>query len=302
MNTAPITLFVYNRPHHTLQTLEYLSKNRLANQSKLIIYCDGPRKGSSEVDLRKIHEVRKQVKSAQWCKEVEIVESEENKGLAASIVGGITEVVNTYGKVIMLEDDMLTSPGFLTYMNDSLNVYADEEKVMHISAYIQPFPRYYFFPETFFFRVPTCSGGWGVWKESWAAFNPNMKYLYEQIQNLGKEDEFFLDNNLNFIRQVEKNIDGSMNTWFIKWYAVNFLQQGLSLHPGVSLVRNIGWDGSGENTGSTSIYAKQRVAHKIRVKKIPQVEDQKMLSYMKRFYFEDMSIRGKLYKLIGKKQ
>ena len=135
---APIIVFCYNRPDHLEQTLESLSCNELADQSILYIYCDGPKSDASDEMRQKIADVRLVARKRQWCKEVHVVEREENVGLMNNIVGAVTEIVNQYGRVIVLEDDMLTSPGTLRYFNDALELYKDEDKVMHIVSYMFP--------------------------------------------------------------------------------------------------------------------------------------------------------------------
>ena len=126
-NLAPIIVFCYNRPEHLEQTLEALSRNELADQSTLYIYCDGPKEGASEEMHHQIADVRQVARKCQWSKEVHVVEREENVGLKANIVGAVTEIVNKYGRVITLEDDIVTSTGFLRYMNDALELYKDDE-------------------------------------------------------------------------------------------------------------------------------------------------------------------------------
>lgn len=158
MNTlAPIVLFTYNRPHHTQKTLQALMQNELADKSVLYIYCDGAKEHATETDKTNITEVRKVVRSKQWCKEVHIIEAEKNKGLAKSIISAVTEIVGKYGKIIVLEDDIITSKGFLRYMNDALSIYQTQDKVMHVSAYMYPHKER--LPETFFFEVPYPGGG-----------------------------------------------------------------------------------------------------------------------------------------------
>src|SRR5438045_2537788 len=112
---APIVLFVYNRPKHTRQTLEALIKNDLADKSTLFIYADGAKKNASEEQVSRIAEVRKLLREKQWCNQVHIIEAEKNKGLTNSIVEGITSIVNKYGRLIVLEDDIDVSLGFLKY-------------------------------------------------------------------------------------------------------------------------------------------------------------------------------------------
>jgi GT2 family glycosyltransferase len=245
---APIVLFVYNRPEHTLATLQSLKNNDLASESTLFIYADGPKNNASKAEIEQINKTRNIIKQEQWCKEVFIIESETNKGLANSIVNGVTEVVNKYGKIIVLEDDLILSKGTLQYFNDALTLYEKEEKVMHISAYM--FPVNEILPETFFYNSTSC-WGWATWKRSWKYFNPNARELLEMIKphkwrfNIdGSHDEFYL--------QLKNNADDILKTWAVKWYASVFLKGGLCLHPSKSMVVNIGHDGSGENSSITN--------------------------------------------------
>jgi GT2 family glycosyltransferase len=147
---APIALFVYNRPVHTRRTLEALARNPEANRSHLYIFSDGPKADASQADLEAIEEVRRIIRERDWCGEVSIAEADRNYGLAQSIRGGVTKVVNQWGRIIVLEDDIETSPGFLDYMNRALEVYNKDAQVMHIGAYVPrsgcPLP----LPSTFF--------------------------------------------------------------------------------------------------------------------------------------------------------
>ena len=177
-NLAPIVLFVYNRPWHTEQTLEALSANKEVQESILYIYADGPKENTTSEELEKIAQVRKVLRNKQWCKEVKIIESVNNKGLADSIIEGVTTVVNNHGKVIVLEDDIVVSTGFLKYMNDALNLYENEEKVMHISGYM--FPVKERLPETFFYKQASC-WGWATWANRWEELKTSPKEIYNQL-------------------------------------------------------------------------------------------------------------------------
>lgn len=151
---APVVLFVYNRPMHTEQTLEALHQNELADESILYIYADGPKGNLTKDAIEKIIRTRRVIRKKKWCKEVHIIESTHNKGLADSIISGVTDTVNRYGKAIVLEDDVVTSKGFLRYMNDALVMYEHDAGAMHISGFI-PYTRgAAALPETFF------SGSW----------------------------------------------------------------------------------------------------------------------------------------------
>jgi GT2 family glycosyltransferase len=183
---APITLFVYNRLNHTRQTVEALLRNELAAESEFFVFSDGPR---SETDREKVLAVRSYLKTINSFKKVAVIERDKNFGLAESIIAGVTEIVNRYGRIIVLEDDMVTSPYFLKYMNDALEIYKDEEKVISIHGYIYPVRDK--LPETFFLRGADC-WGWATWKRGWDLFDPDGRKLLEQLQkrNLTRTFDF----------------------------------------------------------------------------------------------------------------
>src|SRR3989338_525512 len=129
MKLAPITVFVYNRPWHIKQTIESLKKNKEAKKSDLFIFSDGPK---NEDDQKKVDEVRKYIKKVNGFKMVTIIERQKNLRLANSIIAGVTEIINKYGKIIVLEDDLIASPYFLKFMNKGLDLYKKEERVASI--------------------------------------------------------------------------------------------------------------------------------------------------------------------------
>ncbi len=136
MNLSPVVIFVYNRPRHTQRTLEALSKNRLADQSILYVYADGVKEGATVDQLTKNQEVRRVINSRKWCKEVKVIERDKNWGLADNIIDGVSKVVKNYGKVIVLEDDVVTAELFLTYMNAALDEFEGVDQVKTIAGYI----------------------------------------------------------------------------------------------------------------------------------------------------------------------
>jgi acetyltransferase-like isoleucine patch superfamily enzyme len=244
MNLSPIVLFVYNRPEHTRQTLEALAANDLADQSALYIYSDGPKHGALAEDLEKIAAVREVIRSQPWCEEVGIIESKYNKGLADSIVSGVTEVVNRHGRVIVLEDDIVTRKGFLRFMNDALNLYADDACVMQVSGMIFGTPSSAKNP-TAFLRI-LCCHGWGTWKRAWDHYEHDVDVLIARLKAKGiSQKRFDIDGGAHFYRQLLKNQEGSVYTWAVRWYASWLTAGGYALFPSRSLLTNIGHDGSG---------------------------------------------------------
>ncbi len=248
MTLAPIALFVYNRPTHTRLTVEALQKNALAKDSDLIIYSDAPK--TAEVAAA-VHEVRDYIKTISGFRTVRIVERDSNWGLAKSVIDGVTTVVSKHGRIIVLEDDLVTSPHFLAYMNRALEHYAHEEKVMQISANMFPVSSSDVLPETFFCRMST-SWGWGTWDRAWRKFEPDADKLIKMIIAKKLRKEF--DMGYSYFQMLEMQARGETDSWAIRWYASVFLTDGLCLHTSASLVVNIGHDGSGTHCGSVSDY------------------------------------------------
>lgn len=245
---APIVVFAYNRPEHLRRTLGALTKNDLAEQSVLYIYCDGAKAESTEEQRQRVVENRKVAHAISGFKEIHVVERERNVGLKDNIIGAVTEIVNKYGRVITLEDDVVTSVGFLKYMNEALEIYADEEKVMHVSAYM--YPHKCRLPETFFYPVPYPGGGWATWKRAWGQYNDDAQELFDYWQDKLEIFDIFGGDYLS--KQLKGNCEGTMRTWFVKWYAVMRRKNALALYPGQSLTNNIGFDELATNCYTTS--------------------------------------------------
>ena len=237
-NLAPIVVFSYNRPDHLRRTLEALAKNDLADQSVLYIYCDGAKPDASDEQEERIAKNREVARRVKGFKELHVVEREKNVGLKNNIVGAVTEIVNRYGRIITLEDDVVSSVGFLKYMNDALEVYKDKDKVMHVSAYMYPHNKH--LPDTFFFPVPYPGGGWATWQRAWQYFNDNTEELYAYWKDKWELFDVLGGDYLSV--QLKRNLDGTMNTWFVKWHAVLLQKGALALYPGHSLTNNIGFD------------------------------------------------------------
>ncbi|MBE7175718.1 MAG: glycosyltransferase family 2 protein [Mucilaginibacter polytrichastri] len=249
MIPAPIALFVYNRPEHTRRTLDTLKKNNLAEDSRLYIFSDAPK---TAADASQVQAVRSLIRETTGFRSVQIIEQKENKGLANSIIDGVTQICRDYGRVIVMEDDLLSSPFLLEYFNDALQRYEKEERVMHIGAYMYPLSDASHLPETFFYRAAT-SWGWATWARAWQHFNPDIDLLMSRFDKKAIH-RFSIGNSMNFWKQMQQFKAGKNNSWAIRWYASIFLRGGLTLNPAQSLVNNIGHDGSGTHSGTIDVY------------------------------------------------
>ena len=243
---APIALFVYNRLDHTRRTVDSLKKNTLAGVSELVIFSDAPK---TEVHSEKVREVRQYIRQIEGFKSVSIIERDSNFGLARSIIDGVTRVVKKYGRIIVLEDDMVTSPYFLTYMNEALEKYADDERVVSIHGYVYPVGQP--LPEAFFLPGADC-WGWATWSRGWACFNSDGQFLLEELKRRKLISAFDYNEAYPFSKMLEGQIKGTNDSWAVRWSASAFLAGKLTLYPGRSLVHNIGNDNSGTHCGESA--------------------------------------------------
>ena len=278
-NNAPICLFVFNRLEHTKKTIEHLLKNEMAKETDIFVFSDGAR---NPAEQSKVSAVREYIKTVSGFNNLTLISREKNLGLANSIIQGVTDVVNRYGKVIVVEDDLITSPHFLKYMNDGLRTYAGSSQVASIHAYVYPIEN---LPETFFLKGADC-WGWATWKDKWALFNPSGKELLEELMTRKLSAEFNFDNSYPYLKMLKEQISGKNNSWAIRWYASAFLKDLYTLYPGKSLVANIGNDDSGTHCGTTDEYNVQLSVTPVTVSQIAIKSDndarKKFIIYFKK--------------------
>ena len=240
---APVALFVYKRADHARKTLAALAANDGAAETDLIVFCDGARGAD---DAQAVMQTRRVVQGAGGFKSLSIRERPENLGLAQNIVQGVGEILEAHGRVIVLEDDLITAPGFLTYMNQALDRYQDEPDAWHISGWNYPVDASDM-ADAFFWSVMNC-WGWATWADRWQHLKLDPKVFVDAFSTHQIRD-FNLGDRVDFWNQMERNAAGDLSSWAIFWYATVFKNQGLCLNPSQSLVSNIGLDGSGENSG-----------------------------------------------------
>lgn len=297
MQYSPIILFIYNRPSHTFQTLTALENNTIANDSDLFIYADGPKENATPEQLEKIRQTREIAHSKQWCKNVTVIESEKNKGLAASIISGVTEIINKYGKVIVLEDDMVTGKYFLEFMNTALDKYKNEKKVWHITGWRDPVKKAKD-GDSYFYPTMDC-WGWATWADRWQFFKKDITY-YKNIFTDEMKYHFNIEGaEPGMWSQIEDNASGKINTWAIFWYASIFIRNGLCLAPTKSIVKNIGFDNSGEHCSENS---SQEIKHDINIKIVnyPSIFKINKKEYNKNVYFFNDKYERTLRKRVKK--
>ena len=250
MRPAPIALFAYNRPQHLLRALSALQANALAPESELYIFSDGPKNPD---DVQAVEEVRKVIRCVRGFANISVQEQAENLGLGQSIINGVTELSDAYGRVIVLEDDLLVAPGFLTFMNQTLEHYEDVAAIMQISGYMFPIPDAVAIGDVFLSRKPA-SWGWATWKRAWRHLSHNSDELLSQLRSAERQWEFDMDGSYPYFKMLEQQAAGKLDVWGVRWYASMFLQGGLCVYPTQSLVSNMGMDGSGTHCDTTTTF------------------------------------------------
>lgn len=262
---SPIVIFAYNRPIHFKQILDALANNNEAKQSDLYIYIDGPKDNDIDDNLEKIKEVNAIAHLEDRFKSVKVYSRLRNLGLSKSIIGGVTEILRLHAKIIVLEDDIMVSKGFLKYMNDALLLYQNEKKVGCIHAWNYQLDMSKQTESTFFLKGADC-WGWATWKESWDLFNNNGAELLKYIESNNIQFNFNRRGTHDFVNMLKNQIQGKNDSWAIRWHASLFINDIYCLHPTESVVTNIGLDDSGVHCGVMNI--KQGAINNINLKKI----------------------------------
>ena len=247
---APIALFVYARPDHTRITLEALAKNELADASDLYIYCDAAR---SEGNFERVAAVRDIARKCVGFRTVNVIERAVNFGLAKSITDGVDTLTIKHGRVIVVEDDLVTGPGFIKFMNESLDRYADDQRVMQIAGYNHSGEKDG--ANDSFFLPITTSWGWATWARAWVKWHQQDGLFEDLSASRALRQKFDLDGAYPYYQMLIDQRAGKNNSWAIRWYLVVFSLGGLTLFPRRSLVQNVGFDGSGEHCGTDQAQA-----------------------------------------------
>lgn len=243
MLLAPIVIFCYNRPGHLTQTLNALKTNVLAKESQLYIFCDGAKSNASEVDIKNINEVATICNGLKGFADVTVIKALSNKGLQASVIGGLNFILEKFENVIVVEDDVVTSPYFLQFMNDALVEYKYQKKVLTIGSW-----NYYYKTEHNFFNHMPDTIAWATWSDRWKLFEPDGKKLYDQLIERRLMNKFNLGGKYNFENMLKLQYEDRISSWAIRWTAVAVLNDTLTLYPKVSLSQHIGFDTAATNS------------------------------------------------------
>jgi len=252
---APIVIFVYNRLDHTQQTIEALANNTLAQESCVFIYSDAAK---TEKGIDKVNDVRRYIDSLanqSLFKAVTIIKAERNKGLANSVIHGVTEIINQYGKAIIVEDDLVTTPDFLTYMNEALDFYQDDQSIWSISGYSfkMRIPKSY--KHDVFYSYRASSWGYATWANRWNTVDWDVKD-YDVFKTNRVKRKLMDRGGRDMARMLDSQMEGRIDSWAIRWCYEQSKQNKFTVYPVYSRVKNIGLDGSGTHSKESKRNAK----------------------------------------------
>lgn len=283
MNYAPVVMFVYNRADHFKKTYEALSKCPESKDTVLYVFSDGPKNDNAKEAVDNVRNVVKGIISNGDFKDVILTESRENKGLAKSVISGVTKVINEYKRVIVVEDDCVPSVHFLSFMNRALDYYEIDTKVGSIAGYCPPisFPGEY--KSDVFAAYRSCSWGWATWESVWNKVEWNLTFMSQFFKNpqlIKKLNSFGSDRFMRLYRQTISNA----NSWSVKFGAHHIKEDLLTIYPRYSYISNIGCDESG-------VHSKAEDAEKMRVDLSKAIENPKL---------ESVSINKKIQKTFKK--
>lgn len=240
---APIILFAFNRPEALKNTIQTLLQNVEAKSSDLYIFVDGPR-SNKPGEKEKVKEVQDYVKAIKGFKSLHYNFNKENKGLGNSIIAGVSQIINQYGRAIVLEDDLVFAKNFLSYMNQGLDCYEKEEKVFSICGYTNKVKIPHGYEYDSYFCTRSSSWGWGTWADRWNSIDWELKD-WDRYSQLGKE--FSKWGGSDCFKMLNDWRIGRNQSWAIRFCFNQFLQNKLSLFPITSKIKNLGFDGQGTN-------------------------------------------------------
>lgn len=229
----PVIVFAYNRPDLLKQVLQCLEEE---NIPKLYIYSDAP---AESKDLLAVNEVRRMIKAIDWCEAIS-VERKNNLGLGTSIKRGVSEVLENFDAAIVFEDDLICVPGTYKYMTSAIRYYANNNKVMSVTAWTHPNIIPSNVGEMPYFDGKSECWVWGTWARAWRGMDTPAIDIMSQCIAKGINIEKYGTDMPKMAAEAKIR-----NLWAIGWWYMHLLKDSLCLRPPYSLVEHLGWDGRG---------------------------------------------------------
>lgn len=245
MTSAPALVFTYNRLAKTERTLNALNENDLAGDTDLFIYCDQAvqSKPDDESAVMAVRKYLSEFAGSSRFHSVKLCFADQHRGLAASVIKGVSEVMDQYGKVIVTEDDLVSHCNYLTYMNECLERYQNDERIWSISGYSYPLEGNRD-TDSVYFTYRGSSWGWGTWKDRWDTVDWEMKDYSGLPWNLKRMKSLNLAGR-DLYMMLRNQKKGVIDSWAVRWVFEQTRNRRLTVYPAHSFLYNIGLDGSG---------------------------------------------------------
>jgi hypothetical protein len=250
MNNAPLLIFTYNRLDTLKEVIYYLKHNSLINETRLFIFSDYAKE---KKDIEAVNSVREYLHKLEDFKYIKVIERNENYGLAKNIIYGVTDIINKYEKVIVLEDDLITSSNFLIYMNQALNFYKTDKKIFAISGYTPNLPSLNILEHDVYLSYRPSSWGWATWKEQWIGIDWKVNDFNNFIKDKQKIKKFNRGG-IDMTRMLKHCMEGKNHSWAIRWSYSMYKQDKYCIYPKISKVQNIGFGKDATNCTGINIY------------------------------------------------
>ncbi len=283
MELAPVIMFVYNRADHFSATYKALAACKEAKDSELFIFSDGAKNSEGKASVEEVRAAVKAVLNSGDFKKTTLIESENNKGLAASVISGVTQVINRYGRVIVIEDDCVASPHLLSYLNAALKKYESNKKIGSISGYSPDLKLPANYNEDVYLANRSCSCTWATWADRWQGIDwelTDMKAFYSSPSLIKKLNSNGSDRFIRLYRQTK----GNGTSWSVRFGAHLVKNSQATVYPRYSYIANIGCDKSG-------VHSTDEDAEKMRVDLSKALENPRL---------NDIEINPQIQKILKK--
>lgn len=237
---TPVAIFCHRRPGHLRRTIEALASCDGFADHPVTVFSDGPRTPEEAEGVAAVREVVRDMLGSR----ADLRAAETNRGLARSIIGGVSELCDSHGRVIVIEDDLDLAPSFLTHMTRALDRHADDPRVMQVSGHMFDVPEFAGRDRTVFLPLIT-TWGWATWGRAWKAFDAQAAGWEALLHDRALRHRFNVEGAYDYTTMLRRQMEGRRDSWGVRWYWSVFREQGLTVFPPRTLVRNMGQDGSG---------------------------------------------------------
>lgn len=242
--SAPVVIFAYNRADKLRGCVESLALADGHEAAEVHIYADGEKGEDDREATALVGAYLDSLVAVHPFMSLKVTKREKNVGLSANVISGVSEVMGEYGRAIVLEDDLLITGDFLTFMNEAMDYYEEDQRVWSVTGYSEPLKSLEEYDHDIYYGYRGCSYGWGTWKDRWDTVDWDMK-RYDEVMNDRRLRRRFERGGRDMTRILKDQKAGIVDSWAIRWCLSQSLQDRYTVYPKHSFITNTGGDGSG---------------------------------------------------------